>query len=237
MTEVYATPRSDNRKTGDIPQVWIGQTWASARASCDAVACPLRPWLTRPKGSMTCYAWGGTSAIAFASVLKKAATGTDRTLEHAIAKRSKKAQAIRVGAIGDPGVMPWGWWYRLRRLAKAAKLDVLAYTHADGWRKRPDLAGHTMASCDSLAEAVEAHALGFRAAIATRDVAADSPPITLADGRRAVVCPAISAATRNREVTCNTCRMCDGSKLGPDIIFPDHGPSVQGIKRHTNAPA
>tara|TARA_R110000824_G_scaffold131498_2_gene293549 strand:- start:155 stop:937 length:783 start_codon:yes stop_codon:yes gene_type:complete len=52
------------------------------------------------------------------------------------------------------------------------------------------------------------------------------------DGNPVLVCPAILTedhAPRKR-VTCNSCRLCDASKPGPIIVFPDHGPSARGAK-------
>lgn len=222
MPRIIVTPQSTNTKTGNIPQVWIGGSYEEGKRTCDKVECKLRPWI-HPKGfkGMACYAWGGSSMLGFGSAIKADIKAGGVALEVALERRSPQAKAIRLGAIGDPGVMPWGWWFKLERLAKRLDLTILSYTH--GWRQRPDLAGRTMASCDSIAEAVEARKLGFQPAIATREVSVLDKNIRLPDGSKAVVCPAMSAkAKRNAEITCNQCRKCDG-RSDVAIIFPDHG--------------
>lgn len=222
-TSVYLAPRSSNTKTGDVPSVWVGTSRSESRATCDAVSCPLRPWART--GDIVCYAWAGTPVLAFTSIERKARTGTlELDLETQLRKRSPAARIIRVGAIGDPGVLSWGWWYRLGRLAKKHGLKMVSYTH--GWRDRPDLAGRTMASCDSLEEAVQARALGFQAAVATREIGNTDKPVTLRDGSRAVVCPAISSKARGKPaVQCNTCALCTGDRPDTVVVFPDHGPT------------
>jgi len=222
MTSIIATARSTNSKTGDIPTVWIGKTLDESRASCDSVKCPLRPWAR--DGQIMCYAHAGTPLMAFSSATKSVANGADRSLESAIENRSASARIIRVGAIGDPAVLPFSWWNRLQVLTKKAKLKIISYTH--GWRDRPDLVGLTMASCDSLEQAEQAAARGFRAAIATREVTADSKPFYLSNGDKVVVCPAIASKARGRQnVTCNDCQLCVASKAGAHVAFVDHGPT------------
>lgn len=218
----YATARTRNSKTGDVPTVWIGKTWDDSRRSCDKVKCPLRPWAR--EGETVCYAFGGTPAMAFASILR---SGADYSIETALKNRSASARIIRVGAIGDPAILPKSWWSRLAELAKREKLQIVSYTH--GWRKRPDLAGVSMASCDSLAQIAEAEAKGFRAAVATREMTPLSKPLVLPSGNKVVVCPAMASKARGQQtVTCNDCQLCVASKPGPHIVFPDHGPTMQG---------
>lgn len=220
---VIVTPRSSNAKTGDIPQIWIGTTRDESRASCDAVECKLRPWDPNRKPSdMACYAHAGSPLWAFVSAAK--GPYAKQTLEEVVAQRSPQAQAIRVGALGDPAVLSWGWWYKLGRLAKKLGLRVLSYSH--GWRQRPDLAGHTMASCDSFEEAVEARRAGFQPAVAIRGVSVTAKGLKLPDGTPAIICPAMYAKAMNKApVTCNQCLKCDG-KGDFAVIFPDHGPGA-----------
>lgn len=219
---VLITPRSFNTKTGDIPQVWIGSTHDEARASCDKAKCPMRPWAK--EGAMSCYAWTGTSRMAFYSASKHNVADPD--FDEVLRKSSRQAQAIRVGALGDPCAMPLTWWNKLKAAAGRFNMTILSYTH--GWRDHPKLAGRTMASCDSVEQVLEAKAMGFQAAWATRDVGDLDKFVTLPDGSRATVCPAIYAkAAGKAPVTCNQCRKCDGTNPNLTIIFPDHGPSAR----------
>lgn len=230
--QTYLAARTDNDKTGDVPTVWIGINRQQARASCDAVGCKLRPWaLDRKKDTPVCYAHGGTPAMGLSSIERSHERGTlNLNDEEMLRKRSKSARFVRIGALGDPGVMPWGWWYRIRRLAKKYKLKTIAYTH--GWRSRPDLVGMTMASVDSLAEAVEAKAMGFQVAVATREVNALDKQVKLPDGSTGIVCPAIyTKAAGKPMVQCNQCLKCTGDNPDLTVIFPDHGPGAPSRRK------
>lgn len=218
--KTHLVPRSTNVKTGDVPTVWIGTTRAEAQASCDAAKCPLRPWALT--GPVACYAHTGTTLLALSSIRRSldARGGTVPGFRTQLRHRSRTARIVRVAPIGDPAVMPWGWWYRLERLARAEGLDVVSYTH--GWRDRPDLAGRTMASCETFAEADEARRLGFQPA-----VVADVPPIpgaqAEADGTRTVVCPHQVAKAQGRPaITCNDCRLCTGKRKDLTVVFIPH---------------
>ena len=221
----HLVPRSNNTKTADIPTVWIGATRPEARASCDTVKCPLRPWSPEAKaGGIKCYAWSGSPLMALASVEKMVARNNDTVpdMEEQLKKRSASARFIRIGAIGDPGVLPWGWWYKIGRMARKHGLGILSYTH--NWRVRPDLVGHTMASCDSLEDAVEARKMGFQVAVATRDVDVADKNVTLADGSKAIVCPNMSVKAKGKPApSCNSCGLCTGKNPNLTIVFPAHG--------------
>ena len=216
---VLWTYASDNEKTGSIPTAWIGKNKAESRATCGD--CPLLE-------SGQCYAHFGTPAIGHAALSKAAARGADRSMERAFQNRSVRAKMIRVGAIGEPGVLPLSWWQGVRAAAKKAGLDVIAYTHS--WRVRPDLAGESMASCDDIFAVDEALAMGFRVAVVLPEDHACARFVT-PGGAKGIVCPAILT---NHKVQCNECRLCDGSKPGPVIGFPDHGPGSKTRKRGPN---
>jgi hypothetical protein len=169
--------------------------------------------------------------MGLSSIERAKARGTlNLDMESAILKRKKTARFIRIGALGDPGVLPWGFFYKVKRLATKHGLKVVSYTH--GWRERPDLVGWTMASCDSLEDAQLAKDRGFQAAIAMK---ADplAKDIRLPDGTRAIVCPAIysKAAGKAKQVTCNDCLRCTGDRPDLPVIFPDHGPGSDARKR------
>lgn len=213
---------SENGKTGSIPTAWIGKDKAESRASCKG--CILLD-------SHDCYAHYGTPAIGHASLSKAAARGEDRSMERAFKNRSVQAKMVRIGAIGEPGVLPLSWWKKIRATAKSAKLDVIAYTHR--WRKRPDLAKEAMASCDSMDEVDEALRMGFRVAVVLPE---DHKGLrfTTPGGAKGLVCPAIATG---HKVQCNECRKCDASRPGPVIGFPNHGPKARGIRRSRAAKA
>lgn len=227
----YLAPRSGNKKTDDVPTVWIGTDKAQAMASCDAVACKLRPWIyskAQRKDRALCYAHSGTPMLGLSSITRSRERGTlDLDMASAIRKRAKTARFVRIGALGDPAVLPWGYFYRLNRIAKRYGLRTISYTH--GWRQRPDLVGWTLASVESVEEAMEAKAMGFSAAIVLR-IDPTIKGVTLPDGSWAPTCPAIrKKALGERAPTCNQCLLC--SKKTKDVIFPDHGPTSTTRKK------
>lgn len=224
----YLAARSGNKKTDNVPTVWIGTDKAQARASCDAVNCKLRPWLYKSKaerkGKAICYAHAGTPALGLSSITRSRERGTlNLDMNEAIKRRAKSAKFIRIGALGDPGVLPWGYFYTINRLAKKHGLKTISYTH--GWRQRPDLVGWTLASVESIEEAMEARKMGFSSAIVLR-MDPTIKGVTLPDGKWAPTCPAIrKKALGQGAVKCNDCMLC--AKKTWDVIFPDHGPTSE----------
>lgn len=223
MTTVTYTAQSSNSKTGNIPQIWIGGNLEESKGSCDKVQCPLRPW-AKAEGAVACYAWSGSSQLGFGAALRNP---DQLTLEQAVERRVFSAKAIRAGAIGDPGVLPKAWWKKLYAVAGKHRLSVLSYTH--GWRQRPDLAGKTMASCESLEEAVQAKQMGFQVAVVLPPEHS-SKTFKLPDGTRGVVCPNMQMKADSKVPRqCNDCLLCTGDK-DVTIGFPAHGPGVKRKK-------
>jgi hypothetical protein len=217
------TSTSQNTKTGNVPGISIGDTRADSLQSCRDVACPLlhkKHGGQGGDGNPICYAQHGTPSFAHSSRVKASANGKDYSLSHALEQSSRAAKMVRVGVIGDPAALsPIDGAY-IRQTIKRAGLALVGYTHgweldtAQHWR------GSLMASCETLEQADKAIADGWRATVLLpSDQTArtfDTP-----DGHTGVVCPAI---LKPEIVTCNSCRLCDGSKAGPVIGFPDHGP-------------
>lgn len=217
MTVLWnATTR--NRKTGNVPTAWIGPTLAEARASC--AGCPAL--------DAGCYAHSGTPRIGLASIART--PGKDRSLRAALRDRVASARMVRYTALGDGGRVPRAVADDIVATVRAAGLQLVGYTHhwreeqvADSWR------GRLMASADTLAEADEAARDGWRVAVV---LPKGSTGATTPDGRKVVVCPAIKT---HGAVTCNQCRLCDGSARGPVIGFPAHGNQTEAASMRAAA--
>lgn len=208
MLNILWTNESDNEKTGNVPTAWVGPTIQEAHASCSG--CPQRD-----KG---CYALYGTPRMALASVGRAAARGKDYTLKTAIRTARRSARMVRYTAIGDGGRVPRAVADDIVATVRAAGLQLVGYTHhwreqevAEAWR------GRLMASSDTLSDADEAIAAGWRTAVVLPEGAGDT---ATPNGHTVKVCPAIKT---NNRVTCNDCRLCDASRRGPIIGFPAHG--------------
>ena len=199
---------SRNVKTGNVPTAWVGPTRQEARDSCEG--CPLLD-----KG---CYAHAGTPVIGLASIARSARAGKDYSLRAALRDRVNSARMVRYTAIGDGGRVARDVADGIVATVRAAGLQLVGYTHhwreeqvADSWR------GRLMASCDTLEDADDALNAGWRAAVVLPE---DSGDTVTPAGRTVKVCPAIKTDGR---ITCNDCRLCDGSARGPVIGFPAHG--------------
>ena len=220
------TGTTSNKKTGNVPTMAIGRTREESKRSC--VGCPLLD-------SGDCYAQNGTVAMGHASMSRSYARLPEEearrkySIRRALANRLGSARMARLGSIGDPGALSHGFLAGVIDAITSERLDPIGYTHH--WRGRPDLAGMLMASVDSLEEADQAIDRGFRAAAVVPAEWKDDPTkqrIKTPAGNPAIICPAILEPKR---VTCNTCRLCNGAKSGPVVMFPDHGPKTRSANR------
>lgn len=205
---ILFSARSRNTKTGNVPTAWNGATREEGRKSC--AGCPLL--------DAGCYAHSGAVAMGADSVRRAARHGADKSLDTALHGRHKSARMVRLTGIGDIGRAGKATADRIVGKIRAVGLQAVGYTHfwressvADAWR------GRLMASVETLQDADRALSEGWRAAVVVPE---DTPrTFTTPAGNRGIVCPAQIRDT----VTCNDCRLCDGSKRGPVIGFRAHG--------------
>lgn len=217
---IFATPRSSNVKTGDVPTLWAGLTEEETRASCSG--CSLL--------GEGCYAWSGAVRFGAISARKKAAADpSSRTIAAAIAGAARSARMIRATGLGDIGRSGKAAADEVVSAAQSAGLALVGYTHH--WRE-PSVAtswrGRLMASTETLADADQAVDAGWRATVI---VPADAPRVLETPaGRKVIVCP---AQVREGAVTCNECRLCDAGRPGPVIAFRAHGNQKASAARGT----
>lgn len=200
------TSRSANRKTGDIPQQFIGSTREESKASC--TGCPLL-------ADRTCYSHFGTEAWGHTTMIKASSRGKDYSLETALAQRAVSAKYVRMGAIGDPASTPVK---TITRKVRKLGLGVLCYTHF--WATRgKGLKGLAMASCDTWAQVKTAVRSGWRAAIHVEPAWLETHGTHgKLDGIRFTQCP-----NQTHGVQCNECGLCDAARPVVDVIvFQNH---------------
>lgn len=217
---IIATPTSSNKKTGNVPTLWVGKTEEEALESCRG--CGLAPAPIGGNGS--CYAWSGAVRFGAISARKKAARSPgERTIEAAIAGAARSARMLRATGIGDIGRSGVAIADYVTGAARSAGLALVGYTHH--WREpavKAAWGGRLMASTETLADADRAVNEGWRATVI---VPADAPRTSSTPaGRKVLVCPAQVA--EGSGVTCNSCRLCDASRPGPVIAFRAHGNGV-----------
>lgn len=206
------TRRSSNRKTGDLPQVWIlradREPHLAAMEGDDAAICGACPHRMRPDGVRTCYVitWQGPRAVWEAWRRGCYGAATDASLRSILAGRT-----VRLGAYGDPAAVPRAV---LERVTSHAAAHV-GYTHA--WRSGFALADLAMASCETSADASDAIALGYRVFLTRPHGAPRLPGFQR--------CPA-SAESGNR-LTCERCQSCSGAAPRPHVQIDLHGAGVR----------
>ena len=209
------TYETSNRKTGDMPQLWILRDSPLSPVEAVATGADAAICGDCPHRGSTCYVNVGQAPRAVWSGVQRGIYPevTPEAIARVIAGRP-----VRLGAYGDPGALPL---HVIESVTQHAP-DWTGYTHQ--WRTRPDLKAYAMASVDSEREAHEAHAQGWR----TFRVAlpgADMLP-------REFVCPASDEGGNTRQ--CVTCRACNGNpkasatQASPVIVI--HGRSASKWK-------
>lgn len=236
MRSVYANNRSWNRKTGNIPQYFIGSTIEESRETC--TPCPLYQ-------ARTCNSQYGTPLLAVNSIINAHARGKAYRAEEAIATRQATAKAVRMAPIGDPGSLAKRVYDRLEGLARQAGLAVLSYTHQWRYAHAQHLKGRAMASCDTRQDVLDAVPAGWRAALhidtgdtQTLGVDVQAHPVGTIDLDGTPVryshCPAQrqDLLAKGKHVQCNDCRLCDATRAQSIdlIVFNETGKAMAAAK-------
>lgn len=232
--DMRVTPRSRNRKTGNIPQVFVGRTLEETRETCT-------PCALYDDGS--CYAQYGQVAISMRSIETAHTHGKDHSLRGALAQRHKTARAVRTTALGDPGSLSAGTWRWFEHAVRGeAELAIIGYTHQWYLPHAQYLKGKVRASVDTKADMVEALEHGWQTAIHIDKADAITFGATMADKPhgtlehngatyRYTYCPAQRNEDTGRTITCNDCLLCDATRTKVDIVvFADHGKGMDQSK-------
>ena len=231
---------SSNRKTGDMLQTYILREdvspVAAVKSGADASICgncPHRGRLAAAGADGSTLAGGATPSGDAAEVFEKLAqrghmvgrtcyvnVGQGPLAVWRAYKRGRyplagylvdigRDRIVRLGTYGDPAAVPVHIWQGLTLAAKGRT----GYTHQ--WKSAPALKGLCMASADSVADAMEAQAQGWR----TFRVAM---PSDLARLPIEAVCPASKEA--GKKLTCAQCLACSGANgRRGSIVIQAHG--------------
>ena len=202
----FAHP-SDNRKTGDMIQVWIlckaEDPVTAIRTGLDRIICGNcmhRGHEVDGKHGVerTCYVNEGQAPL---QIWKSWRAGNYPLLRSLEAFTGRK---VRFGAYGDPIHIPLSLALAIAGVASGHT----GYTHQ--WRK-PSLQGWKtllMASVDSIAELVIARSLGWS---------------TFRVGSEASVGESLCASDRDG-TPCSVCQLCAGARNGIENVWiPPHG--------------
>jgi hypothetical protein len=193
------TVKSVNKKTGDIPQVWIMRSDVnpveSSKLGDDVSICGVCPHRHFLNG--VCYVNIGQAPLSVWKTYRKGKYSVDFTAAHFRAA----GNTIRIGAYGDPAAVPMHVWDNL-----IGRSTVIGYTHQ--WRLFPGLKKYCQASVDSLSEQVIASSEGWK----TFRVASDA-------GNKFSVETECLSVTKN--MTCKQCKMCNGRR--GHVVIQVHG--------------
>jgi hypothetical protein len=198
---------SSNRKTGDMLQTYIIRAdmapIEASRSGADAAICGDCPHRQGQGGS--CYVtlahgpssvWRTLQRDAYPALFRE---GPREETRRALLAEFGEGRMVRLGTYGDPAAVPeWVWTALVSRAS-----GWTGYTHQ--WRRSLALQGLVMASVDSIEEATQARAMGWRT-FRIRDAA---EPLLA----REMVCPASEEA--GKRLQCAECRACDGARKGP----------------------
>ena len=213
------TPTTSNVKTGPVPTMYVGRNREESLSSC--IGC-------KQLEDKSCYAQFGTPAIGHTSMIRAAKGGKDYSLKRALLESKRVAKMARFTAVGDLTAMRDKYIKKALKAVRDFGLAPIGYIHM--WRENKQWAGVFMASCDDLSQVDEALEAGFRATVVLPPTHTDRV-FTTPGGAKGIVCPAMVAKDMGKSLTCNDCLLCDGSKDGPVIGFPNHGPKHRHLRK------
>jgi hypothetical protein len=207
-----ATLKSANSKTGDMVQTWIMRAdkephTAVADGTDTAVCgdCPLKP-----SKSGICYVLTFQGPL---RIFRSYKNGRYPQLHEPTEYRQHFLQnrMVRLGAYGDPAAVPIDIWTDLLGGTKGHT----GYTHQ--WRTIPAITRYCQASCDTVADVIDATAAGHKVFFV---VPTGSNRRTLQRKTGALLhdCPAV---TGRKSTTCSACGLCNGKKA--HIVIDAHG--------------
>jgi hypothetical protein len=216
---------SSNRKTGAMVQTYILRAdidpVAAVRTRADVSICGQCPHRGDPGQARgrTCYVnigqgplgvWRAWKRGAYSAAIVSNATNEIDTFAFAELGHLGAGRLVRLGTYGDPAAVPTRVWSALT----SAAVGHTGYTHQ--WRAcDPMLKRLCMASADSVADAQEAQAAGWR----TFRVAM---PCDAPRESNEAVCPA--SAEAGKKLTCAQCLACAGANgRRGSIVIQAHG--------------
>ena len=205
--------RSHNPKTGDMLQSWILMRdihpHEAVVAGSDESICGDCIHRQQEDGTRSCY----VSMNAPSAVWSAFHRGSYETVDPEVAGDMIAGRKIRVGAYGDPAMVPVDVWKLLIR----DTVFTTGYTHQ--WREMSvDYAAFCMASADTAEDVLDAEALGYR----TFRCITEGGSLL----EQEIVCPA--SAEAGKLTTCEKCGLCRGSMRDrtntiPSVVITVHG--------------
>jgi hypothetical protein len=200
---------SKNPKTGSLLTLWIVlkhldpiRAAKTGRDSAICGDCKRRPKLasTTKTRDKKCYVVLKNAPLSTWRAHRNRPIGDLRTVQGVL-----EHYGVRFGGLGDPALLPIGLIRLLVRMAGGARRKHTMYTHLWQTTAGKRLRAYAMASVDSVSEANQARADGWR----YFRVKGRHDPVLPGE----TVCPA-SVESGHRS-TCDRCLLCDGTRDVP----------------------
>jgi hypothetical protein len=203
---VIATLETNNRKTGDMVQVWIirrdinpVEAVKTGKDSLICGDCPHRGDLKTGR-KRSCYVNVGQAPNAIYKAFRNGRYPRLPISKYAVVFQGRN---IRFGAYGDPANIPQEIVESLARVV----VKRTGYTHQ--WRSSEWLKPFVMASVDTVAEYHAAHAAGWRTFRPTNGHVPEFGEIL--------------CLSESRGIECTKCGLCNGASSAKSIYIPVHG--------------
>jgi len=208
--------KSNNPKTGNIPQVWIMRSDIAPNIAVHTGDdysicgnCKHRGVIVDGKNTKRpCYVTVWQAPLAVYKAFKRG-TYPDYSNDLDGAADILRSLVVRIGAYGDPYAIPVTVWDNTLQHVDAP----LGYSHQ--WKQASkQLMRYCMASVDNEIEAKQANKLGYRY-FRTKQ-------FTASKIRKETICP---ASLDNTTITCADCKACGGlgAKAKANIVIDLHG--------------
>lgn len=216
----YKGKGSANGKTGRMLQTWILRSdihpAIAARNGSDYSICGDCKHRSNPTtgSKRTCYV---NVSYAPAAVYRAYKAGAYRTVEEWSLPDNSGSDTIRMGSYGDPASIPQSRW----ALLGISSRHRTGYTHQWKLQAAQWLKTYCMASCDSVAEYVEAKSMGWNAFVVHNHKDHKTRELLKLHGVKPCPSSAEWIAEGKPHVPCSTCLKCDGTK--GDRMIGGHG--------------
>lgn len=215
---IIATVKSRNRKTANTVQIWI---LVRNESPIDAVK--------NGNDSKICFNCGMRSKDGFRGrKCYVTVAQAPQSIWHAYNRGSYpylpverysevfSNRVVRFGAYGEPVLLPLDLMQAIASVAR----KWTGYTHQ--WRRFPEYRAFLMASCDSVADRIEANNAGWR----TFRVRRENQPVMSGE----ILCPA--SPEGNHKSVCEACGLCNGVRDNDprkDIVIIVHGTGAKNF--------
>ena len=219
--DVLVQATTQNKKTGNLPTIIVGQTQKQVVSSCIQSGCKLLHTKLggsgeyKELGLKPCYAHNGSVSWGTKNIFKALEKGSktleDYSVYDGFRMSARTAKYFRCSSIGDISVVTPNRFKTILKEAAIYGLKPLGYT-AD--KTATHLKDSLLLSCPTMEETDEAVKNGWRATTIFKSWDGKKKTFTTPQGNKGIVCPEQTQAKSGKEITprnkitCNICGLC-----------------------------